>query len=189
MSRIVPLKYEQLDAELQATMSAGEQIMGFTPNDGLIMARKPALLNAMLGLVQAVYEPGTVSIELKKLVALMTSSASGCQYCKAHTGYGALRVGVNQQKIAAIWEYPTNTLFTDAERAALNVARNAAMVPNAVTDAEFETLRKYFNDEQIVELVGVIALFGFLTRWNATLATDLESAPQTALSQLEGDQE
>ncbi|TQV81242.1 carboxymuconolactone decarboxylase [Exilibacterium tricleocarpae] len=184
MSRIEPLTLTQLDAELQAIMSAGEDMMGFTPNDGLIMARKPALLKALLGLVQAVYEPGSVPIGLKKLVALMTSSASGCRYCEAHTGFGALRVGVDENKVAAIWEYPTHPLFDAAERAALDLARNAAMVPNAVTDQDFAALREHFTDEQIIELVGVISLFGFLTRWNATLATDLEAEPEDGVQGL-----
>jgi hypothetical protein len=50
-------------------------------------------------------------------------------------------------------------------------------VPNAVTDAMFAELRKYWTEEQIVEIVGVISLFGFLNRWNDTLATPLEDEP------------
>ncbi|MCB1663786.1 MAG: carboxymuconolactone decarboxylase family protein [Candidatus Competibacteraceae bacterium] len=182
MSRIAPLVLEELETDLQEIMAVGKDIMGFTPNDGLVMARKPVLLKAMLNLVEAVYQPGSVPMELKKLVALMTSSASGCQYCQAHTSYGAKRMGVAEEKIAAIWEYPTHHLFTAAERAALDLARDAALIPNAVTDAHFESLRHYFNDEQIVELVSVISLFGFFNRWNSTLATELESEPRAALS-------
>lgn len=50
-------------------------------------------------------------------------------------------------------------------------------MPNAVTDAMFAELRKYWTEEQIVEIVGVIALFGFLNRWNDTMATPLEDEP------------
>ena len=46
-----------------------------------------------------------------------------------------------------------------------------------VRDEEFRELRRWFDDEQVVEIVGVISLFGFLNRWNALLATDLESSP------------
>lgn len=184
MSRLPPLNIAELDPELQAVMSVTEEMMGFTPNDGLIMARHPALLKAVLALVQAVYQSGSVPIALKKMVALMTSSASGCQYCEAHTRYGSLQAGVSAQKIAAIWQYPTSDLFTDAERIALDVARNAALVPNAVSDSQFNELRNYFSDEQIVELLGVISLFGFLNRWNSSLVTALESTLKTKLSAL-----
>jgi len=173
-----------LSPDLQAVMASGKDIMGFTPNDGLIMARKPTMLKAFLALVQAIYEPGLVSLELKKLVALMTSSVSGCQYCQAHTSFGALNAGVAPEKVAAIWEYQNHVLFSDNERVALDIAREAAMTPSGVTDAQFVALRSHFSDEQIVELVGVISLFGFLNRWNATLDTDLEPEPKAGVAKL-----
>lgn len=183
MSRIAPKLLEDLDPEMQRIMAAGEEIMGFTSNDSLVMAHKPAMLKAMLGLVQAIYQPGSVSIDLKKMVALMTSSAAGCMYCKAHTSYGAMKEGVAPEKLAAIWEYGSSPLFTDAERAALDVARTAAFTPNETTDENFTVLKQYFSDEQIVEIVGVISLFGFLNRWNSTIDTELEYTPKTAIAE------
>ncbi len=41
----------------------------------------------------------------------------------------------------------------------------------------FLALRKHWSEEQIVEIVGVIAVFGFLNRWNDTMATPLEEEP------------
>jgi hypothetical protein len=46
-------------------------------------------------------------------------------------------------------------------------------VPNAVTDAHFAELKKHYTDAQIVEIVAVISLFGFLNRFNDTTATEL----------------
>jgi len=183
MSRVTPVNRADLDDEMQAIMTAGEEIMGFTSNDALVMAHKPEMLKAMLGLVQAVYQPGSVSLDLKKLVAVMTSSAAGCQYCQAHTQYGAMKEGIAAEKLAAIWEYPSSDLFTDAERAALDVARTAAFSPNETTDENFAKLKEFYTQEQIVELVGVIALFGFLNRWNSTVATDLEQTPKAAVQE------
>ncbi len=181
MSRVDPIKRENLDPEMQAIMNAGDEIMGFTSNDALIMAYKPDLLKAMLGLVQSVYQPGTIPLDLKKLVAVMTSSAAGCQYCEAHTQYGAIKEGIAAEKLAAIWEYATSPLFDDAERAALDVARAAAFTPNETTDQQFSELKRFYSSEQIVEIVGVIAMFGFLNRWNSTMSTDLEQTPKAAV--------
>jgi hypothetical protein len=47
-------------------------------------------------------------------------------------------------------------------------------VPNAVEPTHFEALKTHYNDKQIVEIVAVISLFGFLNRWNDTMATQLE---------------
>ena len=67
-------------------------------------------------------------------------------------------------------------LYSAAERAALDLAVAAGAVPNAATDQMFLELRKHWTEEQIVEIVGVIAVFGF-NRWNDTLATPLEDEP------------
>lgn len=187
MSRLSALALDTLSPDLYNIMSAGEALMGFTPNDGLIMARSPQILHAFLGLVQSIYQPSSLDNDLKKLLGIMTSSASGCQYCQAHTEYGALKHGVTKQKIAAIWAYPSSSLFTDAEREALDLARNAALVPNAVTDEQFERLKKHFSEQQIVEIVAVISLFGFLNRWNATFNTEIESAPAKARDAIHND--
>jgi alkylhydroperoxidase family enzyme len=92
----------------------------------------------------------------------------------AHTIEGAALLGVEDQKLAAVWQYESSPLFTEAERVALSFAFAASVVPNAVTDADFEDLRKHWSEEQIVEIVGTIAWFGFLNRWNDTMGTPLE---------------
>src|SRR5712691_8379066 len=107
----------------------------------------------------------------------MASRAAGCGYCMAHTAHTAERVGVPAAKEAALWEYETSPLFTAAERAALRVAQGAAQVPNAVSDEDFAELKRHYSDAQIVDIVAVIALFGFLNRYNDTMATELEASP------------
>lgn len=88
-----------------------------------------------------------------------------------------MHFGVDEEKVAAIWDYQMSPLYSEAERAALDVAVAAGSVPNAVTDEMFTELRKHWTEEQIVEIVGVIAMFGFLNRWNDTMGTPLEDEP------------
>ncbi|RMF97533.1 MAG: carboxymuconolactone decarboxylase [Gammaproteobacteria bacterium] len=177
MYRLPPASPEELTAEARAAIEFARDSMGFTPNDALIMARWPALLQAVLGLVRTIYAPGTVDMELKRLVGLIASSAAGCRYCMAHNAYGLAQDGVARERIEAAWEFETSELFTAAERAALRYAQLASQSPAAVGDAEFAELGRHFDQQQILELTAVIALFGFLNRWNAALAVPLEDAP------------
>ena len=57
------------------------------------------------------------------------------------------------------------------------MAQCAGSVPNAVTDDDMDALKRHFDEDQIVELVGVVCLFGWLNRWNDTMATPLEERP------------
>lgn len=178
MPRISPLKIENVSADLQIVMGEGEKKMGFRANDGLTMARLPKMLRAFGQLAWSIYDvDGRVPLELRKMVAYVTSNAAGCTYCQAHTAHGAFNAGVPPEKIAAVWEYENSPLFSPAERAALRVAQGAAHSPVEVTDADFDELRKYFDEDEMTEIVGVIALFGFLNKWNAVIATDLEDKP------------
>lgn len=155
--------------------------LGFVPNSVLTMQRRPAIAAALTALNRAVMDNhGRVTSELKRLVGLVASAAAGCRYCEAHTALAATRFGADDARLAAVWEHRTSSLFTEAERAALDFALAAASVPNAVTPAVADALRRHWDDGEIVEILGVVALFGFLNRWNDSMGTTLE-APAAAI--------
>ncbi len=177
MSRLAPLSRNEV-AHLEPMLELVEASMGFVPNSLLIMARKPGLVEAFAGLSLAVMQNSELPDGLSSLVAFVVSRSAGCQYCQAHTHHQAAHAGLSKQKLDDIWNYERSALFSDAERAALRVAQSAALVPNEVTDADFVQLEKHFSKNQIVEIVSIISFFGFLNRWNDTLATPLESEPR-----------
>ena len=178
MNRVAPLSLDELPDETRRALGFAQEVMGFTANDVLTMARWPELLGAMQQLVSVVYSSSKVDAGLKRLIAMVTSAAAGCRYCEAHTAHGAARqAGEDAAKVAAVWDYAGSPLFSEAERAALDLALAAGQVPNAATQAHFDALRPHYSERQIVEIVGMISLFGFLNRWNSTLATELEEAP------------
>jgi uncharacterized peroxidase-related enzyme len=178
MPRITPRTREDA-AELEDVFARAERALGFVPNSFFVMARAPGMLRAFSRLSREVIGiPGKVPMPVKRLIAYMASRSAGCQYCSAHTAESAVAVdGVPAEKIEAIFEYETSQLFSDAERSALRMAQCAGSVPNMMTDEDMEDLKQYFDEDQIVELVGVVCLFGWLNRWNDTMATPLEERP------------
>lgn len=157
---------------------------GYVPNSLRIMSRNPAMVESFLAFGnQAWRGRELVDVRLKYLVVGVVSGAAGCRYCQSHTLEHGADEGVPIAKIEALWEFESSDLFDDAERAALRLARAAGVTPNEVTDAHFEELRRHFDDDQILELVSVIALFGFMNRWNDTLAVPLEDRPLTFASE------
>ena len=178
MTRVAPLSLEELPPETRKSLEFARETMGFTSNDVLAMARWPELLSALERMVGVIYSSTQIDAGLKRMIAMVVSAASGCRYCHAHTAHGAARMaGADTEMVEAVWEYQTSPLFSDAERAALDLALASGQQPNAACDAHFEALRQHFSERQIVEIVAVISLFGFLNRWNETLATELEDAP------------
>ena len=77
-----------------------------------------------------------------------------------------------------MWEFRTHPAFDDAERAALEFAVAAATVPNAVDAGIQSQLRDHWDGGEIVEILGVVSLFGYLNRWNDSMATTLEEGAE-----------
>lgn len=175
MPRIKPIT-EVASPELQASFERYKKHLGFIPNSVLILQRRPQTVLALGQLIASVWAPdSTVDAGFKQLIAYMASHAAGCQYCVAHQVSGALHLDVNEQKLVAIWDYETSPLYSENERVALEYARAAASVPNAVTDQLFDKLKQHWSEEQIVEITAVISVFGFLNRFNNSMATPLEA--------------
>jgi uncharacterized peroxidase-related enzyme len=152
------------------------ETLGFCPNSVLTMQHRPTIATAFIQLNKAVMDnQGRVTSALKRLIGYICSTKTGCQYCQAHTILAAERYGAEEEQLAHICEYSTHPAFNDAERAALDFAVAAASVPNAVNSSIIENLRKHWDDGEIVEILGVISLFGYLTRWNDSMGTNLES--------------
>lgn len=174
MPHVEPLSREAL-AEFEPVFAMIEGVMGFVPNSLLTLGRSPEILRGFGALSGAVLGSSRIAPELRQLVAFVASTAAGCRYCQAHTSHGAERVGVSPDKLRAAFEFETSPLFNEAERVALQLARDASLLPNATTPAHFAALRRHFDDREIVDLVAIVSLFGWLNRWNDTMATELEA--------------
>ncbi len=176
MARIEPLSRQDLP-QFEDGFAIVEQTMGFVPNSMFTMARVPGLLEGFQALAFAVMGNQLVPRPLGQMVAQVASTAAGCRYCQAHTGHTAERLGVAPEKLADLWTFESSPHFDDAERAALRLALHAGSVPNVSTEEDFVECRKHFDEAQIASIVATISLFGYLNRWNDTMATDLEPSP------------
>ena len=161
--------------ELEELIAFFDETLGFCPNSVLTMQIRPEIAVAFVRLNKAVMEnKGRVTSSLKRLVGDMASHTAGCRYCQAHTMRAAARYEASSEQMQNIWQYRSHPAFDEAERAALDLAVAASAVPNGVDEALAERCRMHWDEGEIVEIMGVIALFGFLNRWNDSMATPLE---------------
>ncbi len=110
-------------------------------------------------------------IELNLMVFTVASLAAGCRHCQAHGAFGLDRVGLQIEKIQALWDFENSPLFTARERAALRLGLAGGASPNAVEPEHHSELREHFSDEEARVLIAVVALGGFMNRYNDTLST------------------
>ena len=143
MSHMKPLELDQIDdEELLAKLTHYENTRGFIPNSIKTMSRRPNIAKQFTAFNQVILYEGTVPEELKMLISLVSSVASGCQYCQSHMANLSSIYKASDAKIAAVWEFETSELFSDAERAALRLGLHSGYLPNEATQEDFDELAK-----------------------------------------------
>ena len=178
MEIVKPLDENEIDSNLLEKIQSFKGPLGVIPSSVKTMSYHPKIADAFTNLNIAVMEcKGSVTPEFKRLIGYISSFSSGCLYCQAHTILGAERFGSSKKRLDEVWTYSNSSAFSDAEKAALDFAFAAASVPNKVTGKLVSQLKRYWNDNDIIEIMSVIALFGFLNRWNDSMGSALEDLP------------
>jgi uncharacterized peroxidase-related enzyme len=175
-----PKPLETIPEELQDLANQLREGMGFLPNAFPTMAWSPELIKAAMSFMGFLRSPNLgISGELREMVSYMSSFGSGCRYCQAHTSHLADKFGVAKEKIDDLWRFEESEYFSEKEKAALSFALASGQSPNAVDESHYERLRQYFDERQVVELAGIVSIYGFLNRWHETVGTTLEDVPKS----------
>ena len=76
---------------------------------------------------------------------------------------------VSEEKILALAEYEQSALYTEAEKIALRYADQMTITGREVSDQLFEELRKFYDDDALVELTAIIAWENASSKFNRAL--------------------
>ena len=174
MPLITPLSSIK-DKETQELVTFFNETLGFCPNSVLTMQKKPHLAQAFVNLNKAVMNnAGSISSEFKRIIAYISSNTAGCRYCQAHTIRAAERYGGEKERLEQAWDFENSRLFSEAEKVALRFTIAASLVPVSTSQELEELLQHHWDETDILEIMSVIALFGYLNRWNDVMGTTLE---------------
>ena len=145
---------------------------GYSDRQNLEFFQWPELKERFVALSELVMAAeNNISRQLRGELFTMASLAAGCQHCQAHGGFTLNLLGVEPERIRDIWSFERSDRFSEAEKAALRLARDGAGVPNMVGPEHFVELRQHWSDREIVEMLAAISLAGWYNRWNGSIAT------------------
>ena len=174
MPLVKPLSVIQ-DKETQELVKFFNETLGFCPNSVLTMQKKPHLAQAFINLNKAVMDnAGSISSEFKRIIAYISSNTAGCSYCQAHTIRAAERYGGEKERLKQAWNFENSRLFSEGEKVALRFTIAASSVPVNTSKELEQSLQNHWDETDILEIMSVIALFGYLNRWNDVIGTRLE---------------
>src|SRR5580693_9303276 len=114
---------------------------------------------------RVLHESG-LPVATQELVKLRASQINGCAYCADMHTKDAAQAGETQQRLNLVAVWREATVFTDAERAALELAEQGTRIADAgagVTDEAWANAAKHYDDDQLAALIAVIAE---INAWN-----------------------
>jgi alkylhydroperoxidase family enzyme len=119
-------------------------------------ARLPAAFGLFYGKIGKLDKKLMLPREIVFLIREQVAHLNICRFCTDIGRWFSIQESMNQAKFDALEEYRTNTLFTDAERAALDFATK--LTKNKEVDPDtFGSLARYYYERQICEIVWLVA--------------------------------
>ncbi|MEU7279044.1 carboxymuconolactone decarboxylase family protein [Streptomyces sp. NPDC045431] len=116
-----------------------------------------------------VLEGASVPTETQQLITLRASQINGCGFCVDMHTKDALHAGEDPLRLNMVAAWREATVFTDAERAALELVEQGTRIADAaggVTDEAWANAAKHYDEEQLTALVATIALINAFNRLN-----------------------
>ncbi|GHB21937.1 alkyl hydroperoxide reductase AhpD [Streptomyces viridiviolaceus] len=116
-----------------------------------------------------VLSDSTLPAATQELVKIRASQINGCGFCTDMHTKDAAKAGETSVRLNLIAAWREATVFTDAERAALELTEQGTRIADAaggVTDAAWADAAKYYDEDQLVALVSLIALINVYNRVN-----------------------
>lgn len=134
----------------------------------------PEAYDAWAHMYDTVQSLNAVPVEIKQLATLLVYMRVGCLMCLDFATATARMKGVTEEKLEALSHYKTSSLFSAEERAVLRLAEAMTRAPAVVADEDFEALKQFYNDTQLMELVFHISV----TNMGGRMGRGLEFVPE-----------
>src|SRR5271170_7992733 len=168
MPRISRLNRSEVQPSSVAIYDRTLRDRGNVPNMFRTMAHRPEIFETIIAHMDAVLNTGTLSKALKELVIVRTSQVNRTPYCLASHTAICKRLGWTDHQLEALKDAAVSEL-TDAEKAAVHLAEVMTLYPHGYTEAEFQHLRSFYSEGEVVELIAAIGLFNYFNRFNDLL--------------------
>lgn len=175
MARLPYLNPEDVPAEYRAHFEEQLKVPGRQAIHIMkILANAPALLPRFSALGTALLAGAGLDPKLRELALEAVGIASGCEYEYVHHwNMAQARAGVPREQLVHLAEFETSPLFNAGERAVIRYALEATRNVK-VSDATFAAVRELLNDQQLMELVLVVAFYNMVVRILDPLQVELE---------------
>jgi uncharacterized peroxidase-related enzyme len=185
MPRISRLNRDQVRPSSVAIYDRTLRDRGNVPNMFRTMAHRPEIFETIIAHMEAVLNTGTLPKKLKELVIVRTSQVNRTPYCLASHTAICKRLGWSDVQLEALNRSTASGEFSEAEKVAIHLAEVMTLDAHTYSEADFQRLRSFYSEGEVVELMAAIGLFNYFNRFNDLLEmepTKPASAEELALA-------
>lgn len=170
------VEYDDADQQTRAFYDAATERFEMLLNIFKVFGHTPALGSCFTDSVMAMLQDAELDWKTKELLILKATLRNECQYCVVQHEAVSQRLGVTAEAIAALEgdNYKTSDLFSDAEKALLDLTVQIGVDANRVSDDIWDRVKAHYNEAQIVEAVYVITQYIAISKFGDALGVALE---------------
>jgi 4-carboxymuconolactone decarboxylase len=168
------LKREELAEADRPVFDRIEKSRGQVGNIWRAMLNAPGITDRMLALADELRHGIALDKPLRELAVLTVGRVTRCDYEFDHHWNAALKAGVTRAQLESIGDFETSPAFTDKERAVMRFAAEAT-APGKVSDATWQTLCRFFDTRQAMEVLMTVAWYNTVVR--ILLPLEIENEP------------
>ncbi len=135
-----------------------------------IKAIEPNAYKAMSGMEQYIRSSKLPPL-LREMIKIRASQINGCAYCIDMHTQEALKLGESQRRIFALSAWKESPLFTEEERAVLQLTEEVTLISkSALSDETYNKAIKFFGENEVAQIIMQVIIINSWNRW--TISTN-----------------
>ncbi|NLN51041.1 MAG: carboxymuconolactone decarboxylase family protein [Acholeplasmataceae bacterium] len=135
----------------------------------------PKAMQIMIKMEQYIKEESTIDPLLYELIKTRASQINGCAYCLDMHTKDALKIGETSQRLFLLSAWRETSLFTDKEKAALELTEQVTQISQVIIDEDLHDLvLKHFTEKEFADLIIIINQINAWNRINITMLNDID---------------
>ena len=173
MARVRDIELNEASKEISLIYKKFIESYGPFANQAKVFAHRPIIFKHMMSMLMEMADKPIIDKRYLEIAIVSVSAVNRCDYCVAHHAPNLISEGLSEITIDNILEDDCPGL----NRLDLLVRDYAVQITkdhNRVQDKQFEELRKYFSEEQMVELTFRITLCTFFNKFNDVMQLEIE---------------
>lgn len=172
MARIAGIPEQSAPPEVRTVYERIKRKYGRLLEPVSIAANHPEIFKAYMDYERSFQTASRIDIKLKELVLLKVAALIGCRFCIDFGSAVAKKAGITEGQMRDLARYRQSSVFSDAEKLALDLATAMTDAPVKVSESLFGQLQSLFDAASIVEITAAIAWENYRSRFNHALGIE-----------------